>query len=56
MSVVPTHSTFLFPRFKINLKGCHFDKIEVMEAESQAVPNTLTEHDFQDGFKKCNKL
>jgi hypothetical protein len=25
---------------------------EVMEAESQAVLNTLTEDDFQDAFKK----
>jgi hypothetical protein len=33
---------------KIKLKGCHFDTIEVMEAESQTVLNTLTEHDFQD--------
>jgi predicted helicase len=36
----------------IKLKGPHFDTIEVMEAESQAVLNTLTEHDFQDAFKK----
>jgi hypothetical protein len=41
----------LFPRLKIKLKSRHFDTIEVMEAESQAVLNTLTEHDFQDGFK-----
>jgi hypothetical protein len=36
----------LFPRLKTKLKGCHFDKAEVIEAESQAVLNTLTEHDF----------
>jgi predicted helicase len=30
----------------------HFDTIEVIEAESQAVLNTLTDHDFQDAFKK----
>jgi hypothetical protein len=41
----------LFPRMKIKLRGHHFDTIEVMEAESQAVLNTLTEHDFQDAFK-----
>jgi hypothetical protein len=35
---------------KIKLKDRHFDIIEVMEAESQAVLNTLTEHDFQDAF------
>jgi predicted helicase len=37
---------------KIKLKGLHFDTIEVMEAECQTVLNTLTEHDFQDAFKK----
>jgi hypothetical protein len=36
---------------KIYLKGRHFDTIEVMEAESQAVLNSLTKHDFQDVFK-----
>jgi hypothetical protein len=36
---------------KIKLKGRHFDTTEVIEAESQAVANTLTEHDFQDAFK-----
>jgi transposase len=45
----------LFPRLKIKLKGRHFDTIDVMEAESQAVLNTLTEHDFQDAFEKWQK-
>jgi hypothetical protein len=27
----------------------------LIEAESQAVLNTLTEHDFQDAFKKLQK-
>jgi hypothetical protein len=36
----------------IKLSGCHFDTNEVIEAESQAVLNTLTEHDFQDATKK----
>jgi hypothetical protein len=39
--------TFLFP----HLKGCHFDTINVIEAESWAVLNILTEHDFQDAYK-----
>jgi hypothetical protein len=43
---------FLFSRLKIKLKSRHFDTIEVMEAGSQTVLNTLTEHDFQDTFKK----
>jgi hypothetical protein len=34
----------------MKLKGRHFDIIEVGEAESQAMPNTVTEHDFQDAF------
>jgi histone-lysine N-methyltransferase SETMAR len=45
----------LFPRLKIKLKGRRFDTIDVIEAESQAVQNTLTEHDFQDAFKKWQK-
>jgi hypothetical protein len=36
---------------KIKLKGLHFDTIELIEAESQAVLNTFTEHDSQDVFK-----
>jgi hypothetical protein len=40
---------------KIKLRGLHFDTTEVIGAESQAVLNTLTEHDFQDAFKKCQK-
>jgi hypothetical protein len=52
MTVVPhPHYLSLLPRLKIKLIGRHFDTIEVIEAESQAVLNTLTEHDFQDAFK-----
>jgi hypothetical protein len=43
----------LFPQLKVILKGCHFDTIEVIEAESQAVLNTFTKHGFQDTFKNC---
>jgi hypothetical protein len=35
---------------KIKLKGCHFDTIEVTEAESRTVLNTLKE-----AFKKWQK-
>jgi hypothetical protein len=53
MTAVPHPSYFsLFPRLKIKLKGCHFDTIEMMEAESQAVLNALTEHDFQDAYSR----
>jgi hypothetical protein len=34
----------------IKLKGRHFDTIEVMGAEFQAVVNTLTEHVFHDAI------
>jgi hypothetical protein len=33
----------------------YFDTIEVIEAESQAALNILTEDDFQDAFKKWQK-
>jgi hypothetical protein len=40
----------------MELKGHHFDTTEVIEAESQAVLNTLTEHDFQDAIKKMAEV
>jgi hypothetical protein len=44
----PTHPAFLcFSRLKIKLKGRHFGTIDVIDAESQAVLNTLTEHEFR---------
>jgi hypothetical protein len=45
----------LFPQFKAKRKGRRFDTFEVMEGESQAVLNTLTEHDFQDAFKEWQR-
>jgi hypothetical protein len=43
LTVVPHPSYFpLFLRLKIKVKGCQFDTIEVIEAESQAVLNTPT--------------
>jgi hypothetical protein len=41
----------LFPRLRIQLKGHNFDTVDVIEA----VLNTVTEHDFQDAFKKWQK-
>jgi hypothetical protein len=46
---------FLFPRLKIELRGGHFDTIEVIEAKSQDVLNALTEHDFHNAFKIWQK-
>jgi hypothetical protein len=42
----------LFPILNIKLQVLHFDTIEMIEAEWQAVLNTLTEHDLQNAFKK----
>jgi hypothetical protein len=36
---------------KTKLNGRHFDTSEVVEAEWQAVLNTLTHYDFQYAFK-----
>jgi hypothetical protein len=48
----PSLSYFsLFSRLKTNLKGRHSDTIEVIQTESQAMLNFLTEHEFQDAFK-----
>jgi hypothetical protein len=41
----------LFPQLSIKLKGRHFDTKEVIEAESQAMLNTIREHDFHDAIK-----
>jgi hypothetical protein len=51
MTVVPTHPTFLFLRLRIQPKGRHFDTIKLIEENSQAALNTLTEQGFQDAFK-----
>jgi hypothetical protein len=53
MTVV-THPPYasLFPRWKTKLKSRYFGTIEVIEAESQAVLNTLTEHYARMHLKK----
>jgi hypothetical protein len=40
---------FLFPKMKLNLKGCRFDTIEEIQAELQRVLDTRTE-DFQEAL------
>jgi hypothetical protein len=37
------------------LNGFRVDIVEMIKAESQAVLNILTEHDFQDAFKTWQK-
>jgi hypothetical protein len=46
---------YLFSWLKLELQGRNFDTIEVIEAESQTVLNTLTGHDFQEAFTKLQK-
>jgi hypothetical protein len=36
----------------MKLTGSHFERIEVIEAESQAVPNALTEHRLPGRIQK----
>jgi hypothetical protein len=55
MTVVHNTPYFtLFLRLKIKLKGRHFDTTEMIKAESQAVLNAFTEHDFQDKKNSVN--
>jgi hypothetical protein len=42
----------LFHQLKIKLTNHHFDTVEVIEVESQEMLTTLTEHHFQEAFKK----
>jgi len=46
---------FLFPKMKLKLKGCWFDTIEEIQAESYSVLDTLTEKDFQEAFQKWRR-
>ena len=45
---------FLFPKLKMKLKGRRFQTEEI-QAESQAVLNTLRENDFQESFKNWQR-
>jgi hypothetical protein len=46
---------FLFPKLKMKLKGRRFQTVEKIQAESQAVLNTLGENDFQECFKNWQR-
>ena len=46
---------FLFPKLKMKLKGRRFQTVEEIQAESQAVLNTLRENDFQECFKNWQR-
>jgi hypothetical protein len=51
MTVVPHPPISLFSQLTIKLIGHHFDTIELIESESQAELNALTEHGFQETAK-----
>jgi len=42
----------LFPKMKLQLKGCRFDRVEEIQRESQNVLGTLREQDFQHAFQQ----
>jgi len=46
---------FLIPKLKMELKGRRFQTVEEIQAESQAVLNTLRENDFQECFKNWQR-
>jgi hypothetical protein len=43
---------FLFPKMKLQLNGCCFDRLEEIQRESQNVLGTLREQDFQHTFQQ----
>jgi hypothetical protein len=52
-NVYPSPPTLLFPVSPIeDNKGRHFEIVEMIDSESQAVLNRLTEHDLQDALKQ----
>ena len=46
---------FLFPKLKMKLEGRRFQTLEEIQAESQAVLNTLRENDLQECFKNWHR-
>ena len=46
---------FLFPKLKMKLKGRRFQTLEEIQAEPQAVLNTLRENDFQECLKNWQR-
>jgi len=45
----------LFPKLKMKYKGRRFQTLVEIQAESQAVVNTLRENDFQECFKNWQR-
>jgi len=46
---------FLFPKLKMKLKGQRFQTLGEIQAELQAVLNTLRDNDFQECFKNWQR-
>jgi histone-lysine N-methyltransferase SETMAR len=46
---------FLFPKMKLQLKDCHFERVEEIQWESQNVLGTLREQDFQQWLWRWNQ-
>ena len=46
---------FLFPKMKLQLKGCRFDRVEEIQRESQNVLGMLREQDFQHAFQQWQR-
>jgi hypothetical protein len=45
----------LFPKLKTKLKGRHFETVNHIQTESQAVLNSIKENDFHGAFKAWKK-
>ena len=46
---------FIFPKMKLQLKGCPVDRVEEIQRESQNVLGTLREQDFQHAFQQWKR-
>jgi hypothetical protein len=45
----------LFPKFKMKLKGQHFETVSDIQRKSQAVLNNIKENDFHGAFEAWKK-
>ena len=43
---------WLFPKFKENLRGCHYETIEEMKEAVMKVNDMLTQEEFNGAFQK----
>jgi ribosomal protein RSM22 (predicted rRNA methylase) len=45
----------LFPKSKMKLKERSFETVSDIQRESQAVLDSIDEHDFHNAFERCTK-